>query len=305
MNKLLLPFNKISKLDFGLCGGKGANLGELTKIGMPVPKGFVITTDVYKKFIKKNKIKTALRDLDVKDSETVNLVSDKLQRLILDGKINPFLVEQISNYFKKLKSQFVAVRSSATAEDATRTSWAGQLSTFLNVQKEDLNNNIKRCWASLFNPRAISYRAIQGLLVTDVAVAVVVQEMVNAEVSGIAFTAHPVIKDRDMILIEAGLGLGEAMVSGMVTPDKYLVNKKDLTIFNYKIGKQKKMVTKKGILDIPVKNQSKRKLGEKKAIELAKFCIQIENHYGIPQDIEWAVEKNDLFILQSRPVTTL
>lgn len=305
MNKLFLPINKISKLDFILCGGKGANLGELTKIGMPVPKGFVITTEVYKEFVRKNEIKTDLKDTQVKDQETVSLISDKLQKLILDGKVNPSLRREILNYSKELKSRLVAVRSSATAEDAARTSWAGQLSTFLNIRKEDLVNNIKLCWASLFNPRAIFYRATQGLLATDVAVAVIIQDMVNAEVSGIAFTTHPVTKDSNMILIEAGFGLGEAIVSGMVTPDKYLVNKKDLTIYDYKIGKQKKMVTEKGIFDIPVENQSRRKLREEKAIELAKLCIKIENHYGIPQDIEWAIKENGLFILQSRPVTAL
>ncbi|MBL7159028.1 PEP/pyruvate-binding domain-containing protein [Candidatus Microgenomates bacterium] len=305
MSKLLLPLNKISKLDFNLCGGKGANLGELMKIGVPVPNGFVVTTNVYKKFIKENKIKIDLKDIEVKDPETVGFIPNKLQKLILDGEINPYLHKEILSYFNELKAELFAVRSSATAEDAARASWAGQLSSFLNIQKEDLVKNIKLCWASLFNPRAISYRAIQRLLVTDVTVAVIVQEMVNAEVSGIAFTAHPVTKDPDTILIEAGFGLGEAMVSGMVTPDKYLVNKKDLTIYDYKISKQKKMVTRKGILDVSLEKQSKRKLSEEKAIELTKLCVQIENHFGIPQDIEWALEGDGLFILQSRPITTL
>lgn len=305
MGRLTLSLNQISKENVDLCGGKGASLGELVKIGMPVPDGFVVMTEAYRKFLEENGIKIDLKEVDVEDSEAVGFVSDEFQKLILEGKVNPKLQEEIILHFNKLNCQFVAVRSSATAEDATRTSWAGQLSTYLNTQKKDLIDNIKRCWASLFNPRAISYRASQGFLEADIAVAVIVQKMVDAEVSGIVFAAHPVTKDPDMILIEAGFGLGEAMVSGMVTPDNYIVNKKDLTIYDFKISKQKKMVTKEGTLDVPQERQGERKLSEEKAIELAKLCIKIEDHYKIPQDIEWALAKNKLYILQSRPITTL
>lgn len=305
MSDLILPLDQVSKDNIGLCGGKGVSLGELVKMEMPVPDGFVVTTNVYGKFLEENGIKIDLKGVDVEDSEAVGFVSDEIQKLILEGKVNHKLQEEIILHFNKLNCQFVAVRSSATAEDTTRTSWAGQLSTYLNTQKRDLIDNIKRCWASLFNPRAISYRASQRLLGADIAVAVIVQKMVDADVSGIVFTAHPVTKDPDMILIEAGFGLGEAMVSGMVTPDNYVVNKKDLTIYDFKISKQKKMVTKEGTLDIPEEKQGERKLSEEKAIELAKLCIKIENHYYDPQDIEWALAKNKLYILQSRPITTL
>jgi pyruvate,water dikinase len=134
---------------------------------------------------------------------------------------------------------------------------------------------------------------------------VIIQKMVDAEVSGIAFTAHPVTKDKDMILIEAGFGLGEAMVSGMVTPDSYVIDKKGLTVYDFKIGKQKKMVTREGVVDVPEEKQTERKLSEEKAIALAQLCIQIENHYGVPQDIEWVLADDKICILQSRPVTTL
>lgn len=303
--EFIKDLKEMNSKDVSIAGGKGASLGELAKIGMPVPNGFVVTAEAYRHFLKDNEIKTDLKEVDVENSGAVGFVSDEFQKLIFEGKVNLKLQEEIVLHFNKLNCQFVAVRSSATAEDATRTSWAGQLSTYLNTQKKDLIDNVKHCWASLFNPRAISYRATQGLLQADIAVAVIVQKMVDAEVSGIVFTAHPVTKDPDMILIEAGFGLGEAMVSGMATPDNYVVNKKDLTIYDFKIGKQKKMVTKEGTLDIPKEQQKQRKLSEEKAIELAKFCIKIENHYGAPQDTEWALAKNKIYILQSRPITTI
>lgn len=304
MGRLTLSLNQISKENVDLCGGKGASLGELIKIGMPVPNGFVVTTNAYGNFLKENGIKVGLKGVDVEDSEAVGFVSDEFQKLIFEGKVNPKLQKEIILHFNKLNCQFVAVRSSATAEDATRTSWAGQLSTYLNTQKKDLIDNIKRCWASLFNPRAISYRASQGLLEADIAVAVIVQKMVEAEVSGIVFTAHPVTKDPDMILLEAGFGLGEAMVAGMVTPDTIMVDKETLRIIDYKIGRQKKMITKEGALDVPEEKQKVKKLAEGKIAKLTELCIKIETHYKAPQDIEWAMEKERLYILQSRPITT-
>ncbi|MFH1971492.1 MAG: PEP/pyruvate-binding domain-containing protein [Patescibacteria group bacterium] len=308
-NNLVLPLTEISKDDVNTCGGKGASLGELIKIKMPVPNGFVVTTDVYKKFLQDNKIKIDLNSADTKNSKTPNLPSDKLQRLILRGDVSSTLQKEILVQFDKLKSKFVAVRSSATAEDATTTSWAGQLSTYLNTQKDDLIKNIECCWASLFSLRAINYRITQKLLKADIAVAVIVQKMIKADVSGIAFTAHPVTKNSGVVLIEAGFGLGEAMVSGIATPDHYSVDKNGLTICDFKIGKQKKMIIRvnneQKTLDVPKKRQEKRKLPEKKAIELARLCIEIERHYGFPQDVEWALENGKFFILQSRPITTL
>jgi len=206
-----------------------------------------------------------------------------------------------------LNTKYVAVRSSATSEDTKKTSWAGQLSTYLNTSQRDLIDNIKRCWASLFSPRALTYRARQNLIKSNVLVAVIVQKMVDSEVSGIVFTAHPVTSDPDMIMIEAGYGLGEAMVSGLITPDNYIINKNDLTIFDFSIGTQKKMVTRikreHKIIDVPKEKQGKRKLKEKDAFKLAKLCLKIEKHFGCPQDIEWAKSKNKIYILQTRPIT--
>lgn len=309
MNGSVLPLRKISKNDVDLCGGKGASLGELMKIGMPVPEGFVVTTEAYEKFLADNKlgekIQQRLSEINFEDSQAVEFVSDEIKKLIVEDGIDPELKKEILETFDKLGAAYVAVRSSATAEDATKTSFAGQLSTYLNTNRDALIGNIKRCWASLFSPRALTYLGTHDLLEVDISVAVIVQQMVNAEVSGIAFTAHPVTKDKDMILIESGFGLGEAMVSGMITPDSYVVDKKGLTVYDFKIGKQKKMVTKDGVVDVVEKKQTERKLDEGKAIELAKLCIQIEKHYGAPQDIEWAIEKDKIYVLQSRPITAL
>ena len=309
MSNTILPINKISRDDIALCGGKGASLGELAKIGMPVPDGFVVTTGVYKNFLIDNrldeKIKELMGEINIEDPQAVEFVSDEIRKLVLEGKINPKLEKEVFEKFDKLGAEYVAVRSSATAEDSTTTSFAGQLSTYLDTIKKDLIDNIKRCWASLFSPRALTYLGTHNLLETDISVAVIIQKMIGAKVSGIAFTAHPVTKDIDMILIEAGFGLGEAMVSGMVTPDSYVIDKKGLSIYDFRIGRQKKMVTKEGVVGIPEEKQTERKLSEEKAIELARLCIQIENHYGAPQDIEWALANERFYILQSRPVTTL
>lgn len=309
MSNVILPLNKISKDNVTLCGGKGASLGELTKIRLPVPEGFVVTTEAYERFLTDNTLSEKTRQLvskvDIEDPQAVEFVSDEIRKLIVGGKINSELEKEILENFDKLSVEYVAVRSSATAEDSTTTSFAGQLSTYLNTTKKDLIDNIKRCWASLFSPRAVTYLGTQNLLEADISVAVIIQKMIDAEVSGIAFTAHPVTKDKDMILIEAGFGLGEAMVSGMVTPDSYVIDKKSLRVYDFKIGRQKKMITRKGVLDIPEEKQTERKLSEEKATELARLCIQIESHYVAPQDIEWAIKKDKIYILQSRPVTTL
>jgi len=309
MNSTILPLDKISKDDTVLCGGKGAGLGELIKINLPVPEGFVVTTEAYEKFLTDNKLEERVRELvseiNIENPRAVEFASGEIQKLILEGKIDSELEKEILEDFDNLGVECVAVRSSATAEDTAQTSFAGQLSTYLNTTRDNLIENIKHCWASLFSPRALTYRETHNLLKTKISVAIIIQKMINAEVSGIAFTAHPVTKDRDMILIEAGFGLGEAMVSGMVTPDSYVVDKKNLTVYDFKIGRQKKMVTKEGVVDVPEEKQTARKLSEEKATELSKLCIEIENHYGAPQDIEWALAEDKICILQSRPITTL
>ncbi len=310
---LILPLTSVSKKDVPYCGGKGANLGELVKSGIPVPPGFIIPTSVYDRYFNENNlnsfIKKVLSKYNLDNYNELKEVSTLIERAVISGKILADDKSEIMKYFKELTSEFVAVRSSATSEDLSEYSWAGQLSTFLNTSEKKLFENIKKCWASLYSDRAISYRLSKKLLDSNISVGIVVQEMVDSEVSGIAFTANPVTKDSDMIVIEAVLGLGEAAVSGMVTPDSYIVNKKDFTIFDCKISMQKEMIKrvngKNMIIDAPEKKRDKRKLTESKITKLAKQCIKIEELFGTPQDIEWSFDKGKLYILQSRPITTL
>jgi len=240
-------FQEISKSDVAIAGGKGASLGEMTQAGIPVPGGFIVTTDAYNQ---------------------------------------PLDEKEIFAAFDKLEAQYVAVRSSATAEDSGSTSWAGQLETYLNVTKENLIDSIKKCWASIKTARATSYAQSNNIPGDKQKVAVVIQKMVDSQMAGVMFSANPVTSDRNQIILESCFGLGESLVQGLVTPDNFLIDKKSLTIIN--------------------KNLTLNTLSDNQVIELSKLAILIENHYNFPQDIEWAIDQNNkIFILQSRPITTL
>ena len=230
--------------------------------------------------------------------------------MILSAKFPIKLKKIIFASFKELKTKFVAVRSSATAEDSSAAAWAGQLDSFLNTTEKDLFKNIQRCWASLFTPRAIFYRFEKGLHTTKISVAVVVQKMVRSEKSGIAFSVHPVTQDYNQLIIEAGFGLGEAIVSGQITPDSYVVTKKpELNILDINVNEQSRALYGK-----PEGGNEWRDLGvqgklqvltDEEILELSKIVINIERHYGFPCDIEWAYENKKFYIVQSRPITTL
>ncbi|HHH12355.1 MAG TPA: hypothetical protein ENJ77_00575 [Candidatus Moranbacteria bacterium] len=228
----VLPFSQLSKKDTPLAGGKGASLGEMTRAGIPVPPGFVVTANAFEHFAQtqdlSQEIRSILQTVDTNAVHTVEKASEKIQTLIRNAQIPAETEKEIKNAFRKLNTKYVAVRSSATAEDGADHAWAGQLSSFLNTTQEQLLNNIKECWASLYTPRAIFYRFEKGLHTAHISVAVVVQKMVESEKSGIAFSVHPVTEDPNQLIIEAGFGLGEAIVSGSVTPDSYVVSKKDL-----------------------------------------------------------------------------
>jgi len=201
------------------------------------------------------------------------------------------------------------VRSSATAEDSSVASWAGELESYLNTTKTDLLKNVKKCWSSLFTPRAIFYRYEKKLYNQTVSVAVVIQKMIQSEISGICFTVHPVTEDYDQMVIEARYGLGEAIVGGKITPDTYIIHKINKNILDSNISKQEMMVVREssGVKEtiVPKVKQEKQKLDNKHILQLAKICQNIENHYKKPQDIEWALKKNKFYIVQSRPITTL
>ncbi|MDO8658315.1 MAG: phosphoenolpyruvate synthase [Candidatus Levybacteria bacterium] len=310
-------FNEVDKDDVGLVGGKGANLGEMTQARFPVPPGFILTSRAYFEFIKENdlviKIKHLLQTVNFEKPESLIQVSNHIKKYIIEGKMTDILIKEIFDYYSKLGGVFsdalVAVRSSATAEDLPTASFAGQQETYLNVKGEaNLLLKIKQGWASLFEPRAIFYRHEQKFDHFRVGIALVVQKMIESEKSGIMFTIDPVTNEKSKIVIEAIYGLGEYIVQGKVTPDHYEVLKNDLTITKKQKVRQsilyKKVGTKNKEVEIPKRLGEKQKITDKQIQELAKIGRKLEHHYYFPQDIEWAIEKNRIYIVQTRAITT-
>lgn len=313
--KFIQPFSKLSKKDVALAGGKGASLGEMTQAKIPVPSGYVILSTAFDRFLSETDllqdISSLLSKVNYKDTNSVDKASNMIRSLIQKAKFPKDLEIDIKKYFKKLKTKFVAVRSSATAEDSKTASWAGELETYLNTTDQTLIKNVKNCWSSLFTPRAIFYRHEKKLLKSKVSVAVVVQTMIQSEISGISFTVHPVTKDKNQMIIEAGWGLGEAIVSGQITPDSYVLDKRDMSILDINIATQEKMIIKKSATGdnawVKIKKNTKdlQKLNGKQILEIGRICQSIEKHYKFACDIEWAFAKNKFYITQSRPITTL
>lgn len=309
-------FSEVDKNDTNLVGGKGANLGELYKIGIPIPNGFIICASSYLENLKASgaldRIKAILYDINVQNPTILESKAQACQAEIKRIKIHPKLLKTIEKFYQKLsngKNIHVAVRSSATAEDLQEASFAGQQATFLNVRGlNNLTEAVLGVWASLFEARAIFYRVQMGFDHFKVAIAVPVQKMVQSEVSGVMFTVDPVTSDKNKIVIEAIFGLGELIVGGQLTPDHYEVNKKNFRILQKNIAIQTEQLVKSKdankLVTIARSYQNVQKLDDKKIIELAKIGFRIEQHYYFPQDIEWALENQQLYIVQTRPVTT-
>ncbi len=305
-------FKDINKASVSEAGGKGASLGEMIGAGIPVPPGFVVIADAFDRFVEethlKEEIEARLAEVDPDNTNTVDKASNVLRDVIHDTPMPEDLEIEILKAFDELGAEYVAIRSSATAEDSKIASWAGELDTFLNITRENVLVKVRECWSSLFAPRAIFYRHEKGLIDAYVSVAVVVQKMIQSEISGIAFTVHPVTEDPNQMIIEAGFGLGEAVVSGQITPDSYIILKDDMSILDINIGGQSKKLIKDEFENKWVElgeEGEKQKLTSKEIIEMAKVCKRIEDHYGFPCDIEWAIEGNKIYITQSRPITTL
>lgn len=309
----VLWFSQIGKNDIPIVGGKGANLGEMVGANIPVPNGFVVTAKAYFDFLDKTsirqKILTELGDLDYEDSKSLMAASKHIETAIMAAHMPEELQDQIKDYYHHLcgeHDKYVAVRSSATAEDLPEASFAGQQETYLNVKGyRDVVKHVQKCWASLFEARAIYYRNENGFDHLKVGIAVPVQLMIQSEVSGIMFTVNPLSNDQGEVSIEAAYGLGQPIVSGEVTPDQYIVNKSTEMISYKYIAKQTWQFTLAGNVAVSKKYQEVQKMDDKDVVELAKLGMLIERHYGKPQDIEWGMEDGKLYIVQSRPVTTL
>ncbi len=316
MESDILFFEQISAADLPHVGGKGANLGEMGRAGFPVPPGFCLTTHAYNQFMARaermDEYYTALAALADDDVEGVRQLGEVVRGYLMTISIPPQVAESVEAAWQQLGAQgFYAVRSSATAEDLPTASFAGQQDTYLNIRGlAALLEHVRRCWVSLFTDRAILYRARNGFDHRQVQLSVVVQQMVAPDVSGILFTADPVNGHRQIVSIDASYGLGEALVAGLVTADLYQVDKRDWQIVETKVADKQLAIwplpeggTVREELDEP--RRSAQALTPEQIVQLAQLGTQIEAHYGQPQDIEWVIKNDEIFIVQSRPITSL
>ncbi len=334
---LVLTSENISKNDVKIVGGKAANLAELINAKFPVPEAFFISVESYEKFLEVNSLKSRIKDvldnIDYSDPNSLNKGSREIKNLILNGKIPSSIKDEIIKYYKIMAYgqtaqlagvafefikagrdiPFVAVRSSAITEDIAKASSAGQYETFLNVRgEENLVYSVKRCWASLYTPRAMYYRYKHSQS-QETSIGVIVQKMVNSDRSGVAFTIDPThpVEGANKILIEATWGLGETIVQGAVEPDRYTVDKRTGDILEKKIGKKTIQMIRDEYTGANSKEPVPNDLVEAQVLQdreiqvVAAYCKKIEEHYNYPQDIEWATEKGKIFIMQTRAVTSL
>mgnify|MGYP001597150263 FL=1 len=315
---LVIDFKDIDKDSIPLVGGKGANLGEMLKAGFPVPNGFAVTVPAYELFLQENDIATKiyeiLESVDVEDPSQLESAARRIQKIINSSKFPDAVFRDLVKSYKKLGGVFhnalVAVRSSATAEDLPGMSFAGQQATFLNIKGESaLQVSVRECWASLFTPRAIYYRHSNKIKIEKVGISVIVQKMVQSEVSGIMFSIDPVTNRKDRIIVDSVWGLGEMIVQGSYIPDHYVVQKETFSILSKEVNDQKMQYIKNGQetkeIEVPKKLQSKIKLTDEQIVYLAKISQKLQDHYYYPQDSEWALEKGKLYIVQTRPITTI
>lgn len=311
-----VPFANLNK-NSPTAGGKGANLGEMTNAGFPIPAGFVLATAAYDAFVNEYKLQAQIVELahtvSTDDPQSSEMASAKIQALFAQHEIADELAAEITTAYNQLTQNgntAVAVRSSATAEDLPDASFAGQQDTFLNIQNEAaLLDAVKKCWASLWTARAIAYRLHQGIDPNAVSLAVVVQQLIPADCAGILFTANPMNGKRDELVLNATWGLGEAIVGGQVTPDTAVLNKSTFAILSHEVATKTIMTvrTETGTEEkpVPAEKQNEAVLAAETAVSLAKLGTQIEAHYGMPMDIEWAIADGEISILQARPITSL
>jgi pyruvate,water dikinase len=326
-NELVAWFENLRKTDIPSVGGKNANLGEMINAGVPVPPGFAITAYSYKQFIEETGISTKIYEIiretvtDTNDPKQYEIASKKIRELIESTPMPKQIEKAIKSAYKELCSRlsindvFVAVRSSATAEDLPDASFAGQQETFLNVKGVDeLEEKTVKCWSSLFTPRAIFYRNEKGFAHEKVLISVGVQKMVNSKAAGVVFTINPVTGNPDQIVIEGNYGLGESVVSGAVTPDDYVADKNTLKILERRVARKKVQYlrdpnTGKTIhLEVPAEKQEQPCISDEEILRISELAKSIERHYGKAQDIEWAIDADlpfpsNIFIVQSRPET--
>ncbi|MDA2237924.1 phosphoenolpyruvate synthase [Bacillus cereus group sp. Bc222] len=315
MSSFVLDFQEIEKGQLSLVGGKGLNLGELSNIqGIQVPEGFCVTTVGYEKSIEQNEeLQTLLQQLTklkLEDRAQIGEMSKEIREVIMAVQIPSDVVEAVAHYLSRFGNEHAyAVRSSATAEDLPYASFAGQQDTYLNIiGKEAVLQHVRKCWASLFTERAVMYRMQNGFEHNQVSICVVVQKMVFPQASGILFTADPVTSNRKVLSIDASFGLGEALVSGLVSADNYKVKEGKITETMIATKKLAIYAVKEGGTETKQIDSAQQKiqtLSERQILQLEQIGRQIEAYFGCPQDIEWCLARNTFYIVQSRPITTL
>jgi pyruvate,water dikinase len=316
VSELCVWFEELTRSDIPLAGGKGANLGEMVRAGLPIPGGFVITADAYRYVVDSYKlydhIHELLADLDRDSCSELQCIEPRIRELFTAIDIPPDLQERLLEDYMRLGDNVpVAVRSSATAEDLADASFAGQQETFLNViGQAELLDAVRRCWSSLFTSQAIFYRRCRGFDDESVSMAVVVQQMIQSAKSGVSFTVEPVMGNRRQMVIEGVWGLGEGIVSGTITPDHYKVDKRTYEIA-FEFIPAKEIMFCRGerggvaCVAVPPDQVSARVLTEDELRQLVDLGNLVEEHFGCPQDIEWGIENGEIYLLQSRPITCL
>ena len=313
MNHMILPLSD-TQADLATVGGKGMSLAKMIQAGLPVPGGFHVTTEAYRAFVAENgiqqRIMDAVRGVDVQSTESLEAASREIASAFATGTTPAPIAQAVADAYRDLKDAPVAVRSSATAEDLPGASFAGQQETYLNICGVDaVLGAVKKCWASLWTARAIAYRIKNNIDQETVALAVVVQELVFADAAGILFTANPINGKRDELLINAAWGLGEAVVSGAVTPDTLTVRKEPFRILQREIAEKQVMTvrTAEGTEEKPVPEDLKKKpvLSDAQMTELTRLAVKIEQFYRIPMDVEWALAGGTFAIVQARPITAM
>ncbi len=317
MNKIIFDLDQVNSSDIQFAGGKGANLGEMVQKGFPVPPGFIISTEACRTFFSHIELGREVETLEKTAPSGIrkqcNVVQDKIRHSNMPASLSDTILSAYNDLIKKKGADIIcAVRSSATAEDLLGASFAGQHETYYDVREDNLLQMIRHCWASLFSFHATSYRSTQGMDHSSVLMAVVVQEMVISEISGVTFTANPVSGDKDVIVTEACFGMGAAIVDGRVSPDHYVLARKGLKIREKKIVQKRFMVPPsfKGkqdvrLVDVPLKKQFQETLSTEKIGIVTKWAIKAEEAFGTPQDMEWAMGNGQFYVLQSRPITIL
>ncbi|MFH1090035.1 MAG: PEP/pyruvate-binding domain-containing protein, partial [Pseudomonadota bacterium] len=309
MKELIIKLDQIRRENVSLAGGKGANLGELLGQGFPVPPGFVVTAPAYEAFFRRLNLNEEVKGLNRLTSAELEQRCSGIRRMIDESELPVDLAAAIMSAHAELESAHgrdivCAVRSSATAEDLGEASFAGQHETYYYVQDDQLLKMIKKCWASLWNPEAVSYRNSQGIEHTSVNMAVVVQEMILSEVSGVTFTANPVTGSRDEIVTESSWGMGAAIVDGRVTPDHWVMSRDGLKIREKRIACKRLMVppilsenSPERLVEVPYELRQKETLSPESARVTAEWALKAEKHFGSPQDVEWAITGGRYYML--------